>query len=63
VIDVIYLVNTMALSSLKSFCTLFRTQPVPTDNDVESFTLLTTPTLLQRRAFDLLGVSHRLGYA
>jgi Transposase DDE domain len=27
------------------------------------FTLITTPTPLQRQAFELLGVSHRLGYA
>jgi hypothetical protein len=27
------------------------------------FTLITTPTPLQRQAFKLLGVSHRLGYA
>jgi len=28
-----------------------------------AFTLITTPTPVQRRAFDLLGLSHRLGYA
>jgi len=27
------------------------------------FTLITTPTPVQRHAFELLGVSHRLGYA
>jgi hypothetical protein len=27
------------------------------------FTLITTPTPSQRRAFELLGVSHRLGHA
>jgi hypothetical protein len=27
-----------------------------------AFTLITTPTPVQRRAFDLLGLSHRLGY-
>jgi hypothetical protein len=27
------------------------------------FTLITTPTPLQRQAFELLGISHRLGYA
>ena len=27
------------------------------------FTVITTPTPLQRQAFDFLGVSHRLGYA
>jgi hypothetical protein len=28
-----------------------------------AFTIITTPTPLQRQAFELLGVSHRLGYA
>ena len=27
-----------------------------------AFTVITTPTPLQRRAFEFLGVSHRLGY-
>jgi len=30
--------------------------------DLPSFTLITTPAPLQRRAFELLGVSHRLGF-
>jgi hypothetical protein len=30
---------------------------------VPGFRLVTTPTPLQRRPFDLLGVSHRLGVA
>ena len=33
----------------------------PVDN-MPAFTMLTTPTPLQRRAFELLDVSHRLGY-
>jgi len=33
----------------------------PADN-MPAFTKLTTPTPLQRRAFDLLDVSHRFGY-
>ena len=33
----------------------------PTD-DLPAFTKTTTPTPLQRRAFELLAVSHRLGY-
>jgi hypothetical protein len=32
-------------------------------DDMPSFTMITTPTALQRRAFELLGVTHRLGYA
>ena len=35
-------------------------QPV---GGLPTFTLITTPTPVQRRAFELLGVSHRLGYA
>ncbi len=32
-------------------------------NDTPAFTIITAPTSLQRRAFELLGLSHRLGYA
>jgi hypothetical protein len=28
-----------------------------------AFTVITTPTPIQRRAFELLGVSRRIGYA
>jgi hypothetical protein len=35
----------------------------PADPRVPGFRLVTTPTPLQRRAFDLLGVSHRLAVA
>ena len=35
----------------------------PTDPALPGFRLVTTPTALQRQAFDLLGVSHRLGVA
>jgi hypothetical protein len=35
----------------------------PADPALPGFRLVTTPTALQRRAFDLLGVSHRLGAA
>ena len=31
--------------------------------NLPAFTLITTPTPVQRQAFELLGVSHRLGYA
>lgn len=34
----------------------------PIDSDLPAFTVITTPTPIQRRAFDLLGASHRLGY-
>jgi hypothetical protein len=36
-----------------------RVQPA---GGLPAFTVITTPTPLQRRAFELLGVSHRLGY-
>ena len=32
-------------------------------SDLPAFTILTTPTPLQRRALELLGVSHRHGFA
>ena len=35
----------------------------PADPTLPRFRLVTTPTTLQRQAFDLLGVSHRLGVA
>jgi hypothetical protein len=35
----------------------------PADPALPGFRLATTPTPLQRQAFDLLGVSHRLGVA
>jgi hypothetical protein len=36
---------------------------VPADPALPGFRLVTTPTALQRQAFELLGVSHRLGVA
>jgi hypothetical protein len=47
------------LADLATVCAN-RVQPA---EDLPAFTLITTPTPVQRRAFDLLGVSHRLGYA
>ena len=35
----------------------------PTDPALPGFRLVTTPTALQRQAFELLSVSHRLGVA
>jgi hypothetical protein len=35
----------------------------PADPALPGFRLVTTPTALQRQAFELLGVSHRLGVA
>ena len=35
----------------------------PADPELPGFRLVTTPTALQRQAFELLGVSHRLGVA
>ena len=35
----------------------------PADPALPGFRLATTPTALQRQAFELLGVSHRLGVA
>jgi hypothetical protein len=49
---------TSLLADLATICT---NQIQPAD-DLPAFTKITTPTPLQRRAFELLAVSHRLGY-
>jgi len=48
-------------SLLADLATICANQIQPT-SDMPPFTKITTPTPLQRRAFDLLDVSHRLGY-
>ena len=49
-------------SLLADLATICANHIQPTD-DLPAFTILTTPTPLQRRAFELLGVSHRHGLA
>jgi Transposase DDE domain len=48
-------------SLLADLATICANQIQPTDHTA-AFTIITTPTPLQRRAFELLGHSHRLGY-
>jgi hypothetical protein len=48
---------------LKDLATIAANKVQPLNTDLPVFTVITTPTILQRRAFELLGVSHRLGYA
>ena len=48
-------------SLLADLATICANQIQPAD-DMPAFTKITTPTPLQRRAFELLAVSHRLGY-
>jgi len=48
-------------SLLGDLATICLNTIAPADPAVPGFRLITTPTPLQRRAFDLLGVSHRLG--
>ena len=43
--------------------TIYLNQIQPADPALAGFRLVTTPTALQRQAFELLGVSHRLGVA
>jgi len=50
-------------SLLADLATICLNTIAPADPSVPGFRLVTTPTPLQRRAFDLLGVSHRLGVA
>ena len=47
-------------SLLADLATICANQIQPTD-DTAAFTIITTPTPLQRRAFELLGVSHHHG--
>ncbi|EUA14970.1 transposase DDE domain protein [Mycobacterium kansasii 732] len=49
---------TSLLTDLETICAN-HIQPA---DDMPTFTKLTTPTPLQRRAFELLGLTHRLGY-
>jgi Transposase DDE domain len=49
-------------SLLADLATICANQIQPAD-DMPAFTMITTPTPLQRRAFELLGVSHRFGLA
>ena len=48
-------------SLLADLATICANQIQPAD-DLPAFTKITTPTPLQRRAFELLAVSHRVGY-
>jgi len=46
---------------LADLATVCANQVQPAD-DMPAFTIITTPTPLQQRAFELLGISHRLSY-
>jgi hypothetical protein len=48
---------------LKDLATITANKVQPLNTDLPVFTVITTPTPIQHRAFELLGVSHRLGYA
>ncbi len=50
-------------SLLRDLATICLNQIQPADSALPAFSLVTTPTPLQRHALDLLGVSHRLGIA
>jgi hypothetical protein len=50
-------------SLLADLATICLNTIAPADPALPGFRLVTTPTTLQRRALDLLGVSHRLGVA
>ncbi|HVA99982.1 MAG TPA: IS1634 family transposase, partial [Acidimicrobiales bacterium] len=49
-------------SLLSDLATIAVNRVQPNDTDLPAFTVITTPTSIQRRAFELLGLSHRLGY-
>jgi len=48
-------------SLMRDLATICANKVQPSTSDL-AFTVITTPTTLQHRALDLLGVSHRLGY-
>ena len=50
-------------SLLTDLATICLNTIAPADPALPGFRLVTTPTALQRRAFEILGVSHRLGVA
>jgi hypothetical protein len=50
-------------SLLADLATICVNRIQPADADLAQFDMVTTPTPLQRKAFELLGVSHRLGFA
>jgi hypothetical protein len=50
-------------SLLADLATICVNRIQPTDADVRAFDIVTTPTPLQRRALELLGVSPRVGFA
>ena len=49
-------------SLLGDLSTIVSNHITPNDEDLPGFIVITTPTVLQKQAFELLGVSHRLGY-
>lgn len=49
-------------SLLGDLSTISANHITPNDEDFPGFIVITTPTILQKQAFELLGVSHRLGY-
>ena len=53
---------TSLLTDLATIC-LNTTLLLPADPALPGFRLVTTPTALQRQAFELLGVAHRLAVA
>jgi hypothetical protein len=50
-------------SLLADLATIAANRIKPNDTDLPTFTVITTPTPIQRRVFQLLGLSYRLGYA
>jgi transposase len=48
---------------LKDLATVTANRVQPIAEELPPFTMITMPTPIQRRAFELLGISHRLGYA
>ena len=47
---------------MEDLSTVVANRITPRDQDLDSFVMITTPTPIQSRAFELLGVSSNLGY-
>jgi hypothetical protein len=45
---------------LSDLATVAKTRMLPNSKDPQPFDVITTPTALQQRAFDLLGVNYRM---
>ena len=63
VAEVVAVDDELLLPPFKALAMIDTSMITPTEAGLEGFTIVTTPTPVQRRALELLGVSYNLGYA